>query len=335
MSEEKIMGFEEILGNEMVKDHFKKAIQNHKISHAYILTGEAGMGRKSIANAFAMTLLCEKGGSEPCMSCHSCKQVMSGNHPDLIYVTHEKPGSIGVDDVREQINDTIMIRPYSSYYKIYIVDEAEKMTVQAQNALLKTIEEPPSYAVIILITTNQEAFLPTILSRCVQMKLKPLKDFTIKSYLTQNLHIAEKDADICAAFARGNLGKAIHLVSSDEFKELFQKVMVLVKNVGTMDISMLLDCIREMKEQNFDIGEVLDLMQLWYRDVLMFKVTKDMNLLIFKDEYKMINETGEKVDYAGLEAILAAIDTARTRLNANVNMELAMELLLLTMKNPS
>lgn len=335
MSEGKITGFEEILGNEMVKDHFKKAIANHKISHAYILTGEAGMGRKSIANAFAMTLLCEKGGSEPCMSCHSCKQVMSGNHPDLIYVTHEKPGSIGVDDVREQINDTIMIRPYSSYYKIYIVDEAEKMTVQAQNALLKTIEEPPAYAVIILITTNQEAFLPTILSRCVQMKLKPLKDFTIKNYLTQNLHIAEKDADICAAFARGNLGKAIHLALSDEFRELFQKVMVLVKNVGTMDISMLLDCIREMKEQNFDIGEVLDLMQLWYRDVLMFKVTKDMNLLIFKDEYKMINETGEKIDYAGLEAILAAIDTARTRLNANVNMELAMELLLLTMKNPS
>ena len=335
MSEGKITGFEEILGNEMVKDHFKRAIENHKISHAYILTGEAGMGRKSIANAFAMTLLCEKGGSEPCMTCHSCKQVMSGNHPDLIYVKHEKPGSIGVDDVREQINDTIMIRPYSSYYKIYIVDEAEKMTVQAQNALLKTIEEPPSYAVIILITTNQEAFLPTILSRCVQMKLKPLKDFTIKSYLTQNLHIPEKDADICAAFARGNLGKAIHLASSDEFKELFRKVMVLVKNVGTMDISMLLDCIREMKEQNFDIGEVLDLMQLWYRDVLMFKVTKDMNLLIFKDEYKMINETGEKVDYAGLEAILAAIDTARTRLNANVNMELAMELLLLTMKNPS
>ncbi len=218
MSEEKIMGFEEILGNEMVKDHFKKAIQNHKISHAYILTGEAGMGRKSIANAFAMTLRCEQGGSEPCMMCHSGKQVMSGNHPDLIYVTHEKPGSIGVDDVREQINDTIMIRPYSSYYKIYIVDEAEKMTVQAQNALLKTIEEPPSYAVIILITTNQEAFLPTILSRCVQMKLKPLKDFTIKSYLTQNLHIAEKDADICAAFARGNLGKAIHLASSDEFR---------------------------------------------------------------------------------------------------------------------
>ena len=334
MAEGKIFGFNDILGNDMIKEHFQKAIENHKVSHAYILTGEAGTGRKSIANAFSMALLCEKGGKEPCMVCHSCKQVLSGNHPDLINVKHEKPNSIGVDDIREQINDTIMIRPYSSYYKVYIVDEAEKMTVQAQNALLKTIEEPPSYAIIILITTNQEAFLPTILSRCVQLKLKPLKDFTVKSYLVEQLGVAEKEAEICAAFARGSLGKAIHLASSDEFKELYLKVMVLVKNVEKMDIVDLLDKIREIKEQNFEMNEVLDLLQLWYRDVLMFKVTKDMNLLIFKDEYKTINGMGQKVGYDGLEKILEAIETCRTRLNANVNMELAMELLLLTMKRP-
>ena len=281
-----------------------------------------------------MALLCEKGGKEPCMVCHSCKQVLSGNHPDLIYVKHEKPNSIGVDDIREQINDSIMIRPYSSYYKIYIVDEAEKMTVQAQNALLKTIEEPPSYAVIILIITNQEAFLPTILSRCVQLKLKPLKDFTVKSYLVEHLNVGEKDAEICAAFARGNLGKAIYLASSDEFKELYYKVMAMVKNVESMDIVDLMERIREIKELNFEISEVLDMLQLWYRDVLMFKVTKDMNLLIFKDEYKTINGMGQNVGYDGLEKILEAIETCRTRLNANVNMELAMELLLLTMKRP-
>lgn len=334
MTDHKIYDFHEILGNDMIKEHFQKAIENHKVSHAYILAGEAGTGRKSFANAFSMALLCEKGGKEPCMTCHSCKQVMSGNHPDLIYVTHEKPNSIGVDDIREQINDTIMIRPYSSYYKIYIVDEAEKMTVQAQNALLKTIEEPPSYAVIILITTNQEAFLPTILSRCVQLKLKPLKDFTVKSYLVQHLGIAEKEADLCAAFARGNIGKAIHLASSDEFRELYEKIMNLVKHVDTMDIVDLMDRIREIKELSFDIGEVLDMLQLWYRDVLMFKVTKDMNLLIFKDEYKTINGMGQNVGYDGLEKILAGIETCRVRLNANVNMELALELLLLTMKHP-
>lgn len=334
MAKGNMIGFRDILGNDMIKEHFQKAIENHKISHAYILTGEAGTGRKSIANAFSMALLCEKGGKEPCMVCHSCKQVLSGNHPDLIYVSHEKPNSIGVDDIREQINDTIMIRPYSSYYKIYIVDEAEKMTVQAQNALLKTIEEPPSYAVIILITTNQEAFLPTILSRCVQLKLKPLKDFTVKSYLAEHLNVPDKDAEICAAFARGNLGKAIHLASSEEFRELYQKVMHLIKNLETMNIVDLLEKIRELKEQNFEIGEVLDLLQLWYRDVLMFKVTKDMNLLIFKDEYKTINGMGQKFGYEGLEKVLEAIETCRTRLNANVNMELAVELLLLTMKNP-
>ena len=173
------------------------------------------MGRKSLANAFALSLLCEKGMEEPCMQCHACKQVLSGNHPDLIYVTHEKPASIGVDDIREQINDTIQVRPYSSYYKIYIVDEAEKMTVQAQNALLKTIEEPPAYAVILLLTTNQDAFLPTILSRCVQLKLKPLKDSVVKEYLIQSLGENESEADIYAAFARGNLGKAIHLAQSE------------------------------------------------------------------------------------------------------------------------
>lgn len=327
-----MLSFQDIIGHEQIKEHFQKAIENHKVSHAYILTGEAGMGRKSLANAFALTLLCEKGGSEPCMECHACKQVLSGNHPDLIYVTHEKPGSIGVDDIREQINDTIMVRPYSSYYKIYIVDEAEKMTQQAQNALLKTIEEPPSYAIIILLTTNQDAFLPTILSRCVQLKLKPLRDFVVKSYLEGHLHVPEADADVYAAFARGNLGKAISLASSGDFKHMRTEVLHLLKHLKESDISELLDYIRKLKEDNLDIYDCLDFMQLWYRDILLYKVTKDMNLLVFKDEYRIINEISQNSAYEGLEQILEAIDKARARLDANVNMELAMELMLLVMK---
>lgn len=325
-------GFQDIIGHEMIKNHFKKAIEFHKVSHAYILTGEEGMGRKTLANAFAMTLLCEKGKSEPCMECHSCKQALSNNHPDIIYVTHEKPGSIGVDDIREQINDTIMIKPYSSCHKIYLVDEAEKMTVQAQNALLKTIEEPPSYAVIILLTTNQDAFLPTILSRCIQLKLKPLRDSVIKEYLVQTMEVPEGKADIYSAFARGNLGKAIHLASSEEFQALYQMVLQVLKGVRNMDISMLLDCIKRLQEEKLDIYECLDFIQLWYRDVLMFKVTKDINLLIFKEEYSTISQICTGSSYEGLEKILSAIDTAKSRLDANVNLELTMELMLLVMK---
>lgn len=322
----------EILGHEQIKEHFTNAVQTGKISHAYILSGEAGMGRKSLAHAFALSLLCEKGLPQPCMQCHACKQVLSGNHPDLIHVTHEKPASIGVDDIREQINDTIMVRPYSSYYKIYIVDEAEKMTVQAQNALLKTIEEPPSYAVILLLTTNPDAFLQTILSRCVQLKLKPLRDSVVKEYLIQSLQVEESQAEIYAAFARGNLGKAIHLAESEDFKQMYEQLMKLLKGLKDGDITELLDQIKSFKDNNLDIRECLDFMQMWYRDVLMYKTTKDINLLIFKDEFTTIKSMSTLSGYEGLEKILEAIDKARIRLDANVNMELAMELMLLTMK---
>lgn len=327
-----MLKFGDILGHEQIKEHFQKAIKSNKVSHAYILTGETGMGRKSLANAFALTLLCEKGKSEPCMECHACKQVLSGNHPDLIYVTHEKPASIGVDDIREQINDTVMVRPYSSYYKVYSVDEAEKMTQQAQNALLKTIEEPPSYAIIILLTTNQEAFLPTILSRCVQLKLKPLKDFVVKSYLTESMKISEADAEVYAAFARGNLGKAITIASSEDFKEMHQEILNLLKHIKEIDISELIDYIQKLKDNHMDIYECLDFMQMWYRDVLLYKVTKDINLLIFKDEYRTINEISKSSGYDGMERILEAIDKAKVRLDANVNIELVLELMLLVMK---
>lgn len=325
-------GFQDIPGQEHIKTHFQKAIENHKVSHAYILSGEAGSGRRALANAFALSLLCEKGTTQPCLSCHSCKQVLSGNHPDFICTTHEKPTSIGVDDIRHQINDTIMIRPYSGNYKIYIVDDAQKMTIQAQNALLKTIEEPPAYAVIILLTTNPDAFLPTILSRCVQLKLKPLKDSTIRDYLIDKLSVPENKADIYAAFARGNLGKAVKIAQSEEFQNLYEELIQMLKRIHDMDISMLLNYIKKMKENNLDLFEYLDFMQIWYRDALMFKVTKDANLLIFKDEYTAMNEMSQKIGYDGFETILQAIEKARVRLQANVNMELAMELMFLVMK---
>ena len=166
----------------------------------------------------------------------------------------------------------------------------------------------------------------------MQLKLKPLKDFVVKSYLTEHLGVPEADADVYAAFARGNLGKAISLASSEEFQLMRQEVMHLLKHLKDADISELLDYIRKLKEDSLDIYECLDFMQLWYRDVLLYKVTKDMNLLVFKDEYRAMNEISKNSGYDGLEKILEAIDKARTRLDANVNMELAMELMLLVMK---
>ena len=129
-----------------------------------------------MASLFAMTLQCEKHGVEPCMECPSCKKAQSQNHPDIIYVKHEKPNTISIDEIREQLINDVMIKPYSSPYKIYIIDEAQKLTLQAQNALLKILEEPPDYGVFLILSTNAERLLPTIRSRCVELRLSPLPE---------------------------------------------------------------------------------------------------------------------------------------------------------------
>ena len=141
--------FSDILGQDTVKQHFTAAVASDRVSHAYMLTGEAGMGKGALADAFAAMLLCERDHLHPCGVCHACRQVSADTHPDLIRVTHEKPNSISVDEVREQICAEAVIRPFSGKKRVFIVPEAEKMTPQAQNALLKTIEEPPEYVVIL------------------------------------------------------------------------------------------------------------------------------------------------------------------------------------------
>ena len=176
-------GFHDIIGHDDIIRHLKNAIETGKVSHSYIFTGEPGSGKKLLAGTFAAALQCESGESEPCMTCDSCKKVIGKNHPDIITVTHEKPGSISIDEVRDQVVRDVDIKPYCSPYKIYIIPDAEMMTVQAQNAILKTIEEPPEYAVFILLAENTAAFLPTVLSRCVLFDIKPLPNDTVKNYL--------------------------------------------------------------------------------------------------------------------------------------------------------
>ena len=327
-----MLRLEDILGQEHIKEYFNSELMHHQISHAYILTGEAGMGRKTIANAFAMAIECEEEGVTPCMQCRSCRQFMSGTHPDVVYVRHSKPGSIGIDDVREQIINDVAIKPYYGPYKIYIVDQAELMTVQAQNALLKTIEEPPQYAVLFLLTTDLAAFLPTITSRCVNLKLKPLYDKIIKDHLVQEYRVPERQADVITAFARGNLGKAIALAGSEEFAGMQEAVLGILKHVREMNIADMQAGLRQIREAGYDIMECLDMTELWFRDILMFKATQDTVGFVFKDEYRYIKDIADRTSFEGIEKILKAVDTARIRINANVDLELAMELMLLAIK---
>ena len=325
-------GFRDIVGQEQIKEHFRSALTSRKISHAYIINGEKSAGKEFIAKIFAQTLQCEKGGDEPCMECHSCKQALSDNQPDIIKITHEKPNTISVDDIRAQINNDVAIKPYSSPYKVYIMNEAEKMTVQAQNAILKTLEEPPEYAVILLLTTNVNSLLPTILSRCVVLNMKPVADDLVRKFLMEELQIPDYKAEVCVAFARGNVGRAKALASSEEFDNVKAEALSLLKYIQDMELYEIIAAIKKINDYKLEVNDYLDIMAIWYRDVLLFKATNDSNHLIFREEIQTLRKVAQRSSYEGIERVIQALDKAKNRLNANVNFDLTMELLFLEIK---
>ena len=324
--------FKDVVGHKDILKYISSAVENNRVSHAYILNGERGSGKKMLANLFAMTLLCETGDNEPCGKCHSCKQAESGNHPDIIRVTHEKPNSISVDDIRTQVNNTVDIKPYQGPYKVYIIPQADMMTPQAQNAILKTIEEPPSYAVFLLLTENAETLLPTINSRCVMLKLRNIKDTLIKKYLMENLEIPDYKADMCTAFAQGNMGRAIMLANSDHFNEIREEAVQLLKHISEMELNEIVAAVKNISVYKLEITDYLDIIMIWYRDVLLYKATKEIDKVVCKDQLQSIKEQARKSSYEGIELILESLEKAKARLKANVNFDLVMELLFLTIK---
>lgn len=326
-------GFKDIVGQEQIKEHLQNAIRTGKVSHAYIICGERNAGKEFIARVFAQALQCEKKETEPCGVCHSCIQARNANQPDIIRLTHEKPNTIGVEDIRTQINQDMGIKPYVGPYKIYIVNEGEKMTVQAQNALLKTLEEPPSYGVILILTSSVGALLPTIVSRCVVLHMKPVADGKVREYLMNTLQMPDYKANVCMAFARGNIGRAKQLASSEDFDNVKQEAVTLLKYIHEMELSEIAAAIKKIGEYNLDVTDYLDILAIWYRDVLLFKATNDANHLIFKEELQYIKKEANRSSYEGIEQILDALEKAKSRLNANVNFDLAMELLMLTIKD--
>lgn len=324
--------FRDIIGHEEIIQHMRTALRNKRISHAYIFEGPNGSGKNLLAKTYAKALECEAGYGDACGMCASCIRMDSGNQPDVKWVSHAKPASIGVDDVRDQINNDIQIKPYSSKYKIYIVDEAEKLTAQAQNALLKTIEEPPAYGIVMLLTNNSEALLPTIRSRCVTFHLKPVRQSQIEAFLEKKYGVPDYKARVCAAFSQGVVGRAVDMAASEHFTELQHEVLKIVKRVQDMEIYEIIEAIKKLSAYKADIIDVIDMMMLWYRDVLMLKVTKDVNLIVYKDEYRFLSRAASKVSYEGLDKIIKAMEKAKARLNANVNFDVAMEMMLLVMK---
>ena len=320
-------GFQNIIGHEDVVQHLENAVKTGKISHAYIFSGENGSGKKTLAYTFAMALQCQSEQDRPCMKCESCKRAAGKNHPDIITVNHEKAGTISVEEIRTQLVNDVDIRPFYGPRKIYLIPDAQMMTQQAQNAILKTIEEPPEYAVILLLTSNVDFLLPTIRSRCVRLDLKLVEDSLIKEYLMKHLHVPDYKADLDVSYARGSIGRAEQAAESEEFAAMTENAMKLLKTLHRMDAAELAETVKELSSDKEQIEEYLDIFQFWFRDVLMFKATREADKCVFKHELNSIREQAKEYSYENLEQILESIERTRIRIRANVNLELALDLL--------
>jgi DNA polymerase-3 subunit delta' len=321
--------FQNIIGHEANIEHLKKAISEGLVSHAYIFNGEEGIGKMTVAKAFAKALLCEEKDS--CGKCQSCIQIDSMNHPDVIYVTHEKT-MITVDDIRDQVNNTIGVKPYSSDHKIYIIDEADKMNVMAQNALLKTIEEPPEYAVILLLADNKDTFLETIRSRCINLNFGPVKEEQVKEYIKEHYGENNGREDLAIAYAMGNIGKAVKVMESDEFEEMKNHCLNMLAHIKEWNIHEIVLYLKQIENYKDKVYEFLDIITIFYRDILILKVTGLPNKTVFKDKYSLMRKQSVYLSFEGIDRIIKEVEKAKVRLNANVNFDVTLELLLFAMK---
>lgn len=324
--------FSQIRGNADILRHLQNAIKNGAVSHAYIFEGPQGTGKKLLANTFAKALQCESPSAPPCLSCVSCRRFENHNHPDIIYVKPAKTKSIGVDDIREQVNRDAEIKPYEYPYKIFLIDAADTMTAAAQNALLKTIEEPAGYGVFLLLATSKDNFLPTILSRCVTFRMHQLSDNLVTAELLAR-GIDEQTARTAGIYARGNIGRALQLAESDDFKAMRLQILTYMRDLPSMELVQafsLYDILERYKEQN-QIQEALDIIFLWYRDVIVAKDTGDAHFLLQSDYRAEIMREAKSTDFKALFDKLEAVQLAKSHLRQNGSFPLTIEVLLIKM----
>ena len=327
--------FSEIIGQEIVVSHLQNALRTGGVSHAYILNGAKGSGRHMIARSISATLLCENPRQEgdriePCGECLSCIQTAAGSNPDLITLEREKENSIGVGDIRRMRAD-VQIKPYSAEHKIYIIPDAEKMTPAAQNALLKTLEEPPSYAVILLLADGTGSFLPTIMSRCITLPLRPVPEKAVEDCLKERFGAKEDRARLCARFSGGSIGRAALLLENENFANLREKTILLLQKIEKTNAAQLASFAKETVTEE-ETRDLIDLILTWNRDLLVCRSTHSTENLIFTDEVQYIIEAAQTTSWQGLQAAAEAVFRARRRLFSNVNAELTLQMMLLEIR---
>ena len=294
--------FDELVGQEAIKQTLENSLKIQKISHAYLFSGPRGTGKTSVARLFAKALNCEKGNGEICNECSNCRAINEGSHPDVIEI--DAASNSGVDEVRELI-EKVKYAPIQGKYKVYIIDEVHMMTNSAFNALLKTLEEPPSYVVFILCTTEPYKLLPTILSRCQRYEFKKITDAELKKLITHVLKeegvSATNDAiNLIVELANGGARDSLSLldqvisyagsnIEEEDVIKMFglvssQDKIRLLENIKDGNTLKVLKTYDDFIIRNIDLSRLVNELLTLLKDSLVYLKTRDKSLITSSKE---------------------------------------------------
>lgn len=321
--------FNQIVGHKAIIENLKKSIDKDHISHSYLFMGPDSIGKKMVAKSFFKTILCEKGMLEPCNNCSSCRKFDSSNHPDYYYVAPE--GTEIKKEQVEQLIKTMHTGPLEGKRKVYIIDDSDTMNRHSQNALLKTLEEPPNYVNIILISKNNENLLPTIISRCEVIKFSPIDNVLISDYLMENYGIIKEKSKFLASYSNGSIGKAIQYSKDESFLSIRDETIEIINRVISGSELELFNSLSFFEENQNRWDEILDIILFWFRDLYIYKKTGNKDLIINTDKLELLSSQ-TNLSNKKINDIIKNVLVTKDNILKKINYQLSIESMLLKMQ---
>jgi DNA polymerase III subunit delta' len=318
-----------IRGHEQQIKLLQRAIKQERVTHAYLFIGPRGIGKSMIAHWFATKLMCKNSTEADC-TCLSCQKIAAFNHPDLHWFTSQG-NKIKIEQIRD-LQKAVQYKPYEGQRKIFIIDDADTMTVEAANSLLKVLEEPPKDTIFVLLAATSYSILPTILSRCQQINFNSLSEVEITDILTI-ADIKQERAKAIAPLANGSAGKALELAQSEEAMEKRDKILESLINLKSSSLLSVFKLAEELEKEKGQMDFILDIILFWYRDLLIWKEIKDENLLINIDQIKQYQKFEDQINKRSLIKAIEIIEDGRKKIAANTNLRLALEGMLIRLKD--
>ncbi|MBI4706320.1 MAG: DNA polymerase III subunit delta' [Candidatus Omnitrophica bacterium] len=307
------MSFEKVIGQKKAVSILKGYLENNCLEGGYLFTGPGGVGKKLTSLELAKALNCQQDFGDACDNCISCRKITNAQHPD-IHVIAKEDDEIKIEDIRN-LQREIGFRPYEGKKKLFIIDNAHKLTAEASNALLKVLEEPPKSSLIVLISDKPALLLRTIVSRCKVLKFSALLREEIKGILEDEYSVEKGQAHFLAYFCEGSLGRALRLKDTDIFS---RKNIVIDKFILSEKPS-----IESLSPQNkAEILSGINIAATWFRDIYLSKAGIRESELIHYDRRQEISGFAEVLPYARLNQIIDSLSKAVLYLDQNINTRL-------------